>query len=430
MRSLINLVTQNPLYRVASANSIAMLIKVIGGFLTSKFLAIYVGAEGLALFGNLRDFVSSLQAVSTLGLYNGLVKYVSEFKQNVTALSKAISTIFFVGFFSVLIAVLAVYFNADWISLKLFETRNYAYIVKLLAAGLPLYGLNLFSIGILNGYKKFRLIIVLNIIGHVFGTSLMILLIIQDKVEGALLALILSESLVFLITLFALIYQRSFLSLLKVSHVSMSVLKKLSTFSIMALFSAFVLPIITLLIREHITDNIGLREAGFWEAMTRISRYYLMFVTTLLSLYILPRFSEITTNKDFKKEVMHFYKYVMPIFILGLIIIYLLRDYIVIILFNETFKAVSDLFFWQLLGDLFKVMSLIISFQFLAKRMFWEYMITEVFSFSILYIGSMCFIDLYGVEGATMAHFVSYISYFIMVVFVFRKPLFSATKDV
>ena len=423
MRAFINIVTQNPLYRVASANSIAMLIKVIGGFLTSKFLAIYVGAEGLALFGNLRDFMSSAQAISTLGLYNGLVKYVSEFKHNMIALTKAISTIYYLGFFSVLMVVLLVYFNSETISQTLFFTTDFSYLIQLFAAGLPLYALNLFSIGILNGFKKFRLIILLNIVGHIFGTTLMIVLIIQSKVEGALLALVLSESLIFVITLIALIYQKSFVKLLQVSFVSSKLLKKLSTFSIMALFSAFVFPIVTILVRDHITDNIGLKQAGYWEAMLRISRYYLMFVTTVLTLYILPRFSEITTKKAFRKEVFSFYKYVMPIFIIGVIIIFLLKDYIVILLYNRTFQPVTHLFLWQLLGDVFKVMSLIISLQFLAKRMFWEYMITEVASFAILYFASIFFIDIYGVKGATIAHFVNYLSYFIMVVFVFRNTL-------
>ncbi|TYA94733.1 O-antigen translocase, partial [Seonamhaeicola marinus] len=72
-------------------------------------------------------------------------------------------------------------------------------------------------------------------------------------------------------------------------------------------------------IRNYIIDNIGYKDAGFWEAMTRISKYYLMFVTSLMALYILPRFTEISNKRDFKKEVLAFYKTVMPFLALGLL---------------------------------------------------------------------------------------------------------------
>jgi len=60
--------------------------------------------------------------------------------------------------------------------------------------------------------------------------------------------------------------------------------------------------------------------------------------------------------------------------------------------------------------------------------MFWPYIITEVISFSVLYGSSMYLVSLYGFEGASMAHFFTYIIYFLSVVFVFRKQFFLSTK--
>ena len=41
---------------MASLNSISVIVKIIAGFLTSKALALFVGSEGMALVGNLRNF--------------------------------------------------------------------------------------------------------------------------------------------------------------------------------------------------------------------------------------------------------------------------------------------------------------------------------------------------------------------------------------
>ena len=150
----------------------------------------------------------------------------------------------------------------------------------------------------------------------------------------------------------------------------------------------------------------------------------LMFVSSLLTLYVLPRFSEINTKLEFRKEVFSFYKTIMPIFAVGLIAIYFLRHFIIAIVFSKEFQAVEALFFWQLLGDFIKVLSIVIAVQFLAKKMFWYYMITEALSVIVLYFSSVYLIDLYGVKGATMAHFITYVVYFVVILLIFSKSLF------
>lgn len=425
MRKLIAYINKNVLVKVTSLQTASVLTKIIAGVLTSKAIAIFIGPEGLALIGNLRNFVSSIQTVSILGFYNGLVKYVAEFKDNAIKLSKAISTVFYFGFIATILVSLLCYFNAKAINDIIFPSyNNYAYVIKVFAMVLPFYALNMFSFSIMNGYSNYKMLIVVNIIGQILGVSIALILIYQNKIDGALISVVIAESLICLITLVAIINRSSLIPLIKVKAVSFSFLKKLSPYSLMALFSAVVLPLVVLAIRSYIIENIGYKDAGFWEAMTRISKYYLMLVSSLMALYILPRFSEINDVKEFKKEVFSFYKTVMPIFVVGLILIYFLKRYIVIGVFSKEFKPVEDLFFWQLLGDLLKVLSMVIAYQFLAKKMFWHYIVTEAFLVVILYITSVYFIDIYGVKGAVIGHFVSYLMYYVLILLIFGTSLF------
>ena len=359
------------LLRVASLNSVSVFIRILAGFLTSKAIAVFVGAEGMALVGNLRNFLSSMQSISTLGLYNGLVKYVAEFKNNTKELSKVLSTAFYAGFIATVLISFWCYFNADAINNYLFSSSyNYGYVIRILSLVLPFYALNMFTFSILNGFSKFRIIIVINIIGQVLGLSITLFLIWQRKVDGALISVAITESLIFLITLVGIANQRSLLPIVRVKSISLNFLKRYSSYSVMALFSAIILPLVALEVRSYIIDHVGLKEAGFWEAMTRISKYYLMFISTLLSLYILPRFSEIDTIKEFRQEVFNFYKTILPIFGFILVVIYLLRSVIVSVVLSQEFKPVESLFLWQLLGDFIKVLSTVIAYQFLAKKMF------------------------------------------------------------
>ncbi|MCF7569493.1 O-antigen translocase [Sabulilitoribacter arenilitoris] len=425
MKKLIDYINNNVLIKVTSLKTAAIFTRIIAGILTSKAIAVFIGPEGLALIGNLRNFIGSVQSVAILGFYKGSVKYIAEYKENIVRLSKTISTVYYIGFVSSILVSLLCYFNADNISNIIFPNySNYAYVIKIFAIVLPFYSLNMFSFSIMNGFSKYKILIVINIIGQILGVSIALLLIYQSNIDGALISVAIAESLIFLITLVGIINRRSLTPLIKVKYVSFNYFKRLSLYSVMALFSAVLLPLVALAIRSYIIESEGYKDAGFWEAMTRISKYYLMLVSSLMALYILPRFTEINTVKAFRKEVFEFYKTVMPILALGLLLIYLLKPFIVTLVFSDEFKPVEDLFLWQLLGDFLKVLSLVIAYQFLAKKMFWHYVVTESFLIIILYITSIYFIKMFGVKGAVIGHFVSYLMYYGVILLIFGSSLF------
>ena len=417
------------LIRVASLNSTSVLIRIISGILTSKAIAVFIGPEGLSLVGNLRNILSSFQSVATAGLYNGVVKYVSEFKNSTKELSKTISTAYYVGFISTTLVSIFCYYNSEMLNSWVFGAYDYSYIFKLIALAVPFYSLNMFCFSIINGFSKYKILLVINIIGQFLGLLITLVLIWQNNIDGALVSVVITPSLVFLITLVAIINRKSLISQIKVSNVNLGVFKKLGVFTLMALITAIILPLVYIVIRNYIIENIGMKEAGYWEGMNRISNYYLMFVNSLLALYILPRFSEINKVKEFRKEVFNFYKILMPVFGLGLLAIYLLRPFIVTIIFSKEFEPMEDLFLWYLLGDFVKVHSIVIAYQFLAKKMFWHYMITEVFLVALILFSSIFFIDIYGVIGATIAHFVTYLMYFGVILLIFGTSLFGVLEE-
>ena len=431
MKKLIDYINNKVLVKIASLQTASVLTRIIAGILTSKAIAVFIGAEGLALIGNLRNFVGAFQTVATVGFYKGVVKYISEFKEDTVKLSKTLSTVYYLGFIATVIVSFFCYFRAEWINDIIFPTYNdYAYVIKIFAIVLPFYALNMFSFSIMNGFSKYKILIIINIIGQILSVSIALLLIYQNKIDGALISVVIAESLIFLITLVGIINRKSLVSQIKVSQVSYSIFKKLSPYSLMALFSAVFLPFIAIAIRSYIIENIGYKDAGFWEAMTRISDYYLMFVSSLIALYLLPRFSEINTKREFKKEVISFYKTIIPLLFAGLVVIYLLRHVIVLIIFTEEFEPVEDLFLFQLLGDFVKILSIIIAYQFLAKKMFWHYILTEAFLVIILYVTSVYFIDLLdNVEGAVIAHLVSYLMYFGILLLIFGSSLFGVESE-
>ena len=430
MKKLIKYINTNVLFKVAHLNSATIATKIIAGILTSKAIAIFIGVEGMALIGNLRNFLSAIQSFAILGFYNGFVKTVAKSKDDALELSKTISTTYYLGFFSTILMSFLCYYNAEFINDFLFSSNyNYGYVIQVLALALPFYSLNMFCFGIMNGFSNFKMLLIINIIGQILGLSVTLYLIYIEHIDGALIAAVIAPSLLFLITLVGIINRRNLMPQIKISHMSLSVLKTFAPYATMALVTAIALPFTSIMIRNFLIEELGIKQAGYWEAMNRISDYYLMFVTSIMTLYIIPRFSEIDSKKEFRKEVFGFYKSVMPIFGLGLIAIYFLRPFVVSLVFSEEFQPVENLFLWQLLGDFVKVLSIVIAYQFLAKKMFTQFIIIEIFLVIMLYLTSVYLIDVYGVEGAVMGHFFSYLMHFLIVLLVFSNSLFGVITE-
>lgn len=417
------------LFNVANLNSFTIGIKIIAGLLISKFIAIFIGAEGLALIGNLSNFLKAIQSFSALGFYKGMVKLISEFKEKKQKLSEVLSTAFYVGFLSTMLAAFLSYYFANSINTFLFGNIDYVYVIEILAFILPLYIINAFCFAIMNGHSKYKFLLIINIIGQIGGLLITLLLIWQDKIDGALVAIVITPALMFLITLVGILFRTSLVQYVKITSVSSKILSKLSPYSIMAITSAVALPLVMILIRNYIINEIGLREAGYWQAMNRISDYYLMFVNSLIALYLVPKLSNIYTKRDFRIEVIAFYKNLMPYFGGLLLLMYLLRKFVVRLIFSEEFLPTESLFMWQFLGDFIRVLAMVIAYQFLAKKMFSHFIILEIFLFVILYFSSIYLIDVFGLEGAVMGHFLTHLLHLGIVILIFSSSLFGIIPE-
>lgn len=430
MKKFFNYINSEVLVKAANLNMANLSLRIVAGILISKFIAIYIGPYGMALVGNLRNFLSAIQSIAISGLYKGVVKFVSQVKEDVTELTKILSTVFYIGFFSSMFLAFMCYYNAEFINDIIFSSAyNYAYVIETLAIVLPFYALNMFVFSIMNGFSKHKYLLLINIIGQVLGLLVTLLLIYQENINGALLALVITPALNLLITIVGIAFRKNLMTSIKITQVSFSVLNKLSPYMIMALVSAIALPIVMIIIRNYIIENLGIAAAGYWTAITRVSDYYLMFFNSLMALYILPRFSEINSKMAFRKEVFSFYKTIMPGFLVLLLIIYLGRSLMVNLFFTEEFRPVEDLFGYQILGDIARVLSMVIAYQFLAKKMFTHFIILEIFLFVIMYFSSIYLIDDFGLKGAVMGHCVSYFMYFGIIVLLFSSSLFGVLEN-
>ena len=137
--------------------------------------------------------------------------------------------------------------------------------------------------------------------------------------------------------------------------------------------------------------------------MTRLSNGYLMFASTILSVYYLPRLSELKEYHAIKKEINKGYKFILPSACLLSLVVYIFQDLIISLLFTKEFLPMKQLIFWQLVGDVIKIGSWLISFMMLGKAMTKIFVITEtLFALSIIPLTIVC-IHYFGFKGVAIA---------------------------
>lgn len=409
------------LFKTSILSFIATAIRMLSALVINKAIAIYIGPSGLAIIGQFQNFSNLVMTAAQGGINSGVTKYTSEYGKDDERISILFSTASKINFFTSLVVGSGILIFSEQLSMSILKTQQYKYIFIIFGFTIILFVINKLLLSILNGLGEIKTWVVINIIQSLYGLVFTSLLIFFFGLDGALIALVTNQSVVLLIVLWML-RKHTFIKLEKFKH-KFNVLeaKKLAGFAAMAFTSALTIPVSHLIIRNYIGETLSWDDAGFWQAMWYISGMYLTVVTTSLSIYYLPKLSSISDKAELKKEIWQGYKFIMPIVILSSITVYLLKDFIIWILFTEDFTPMRELFLWQLIGDVFKIAALLMAYLMHAKAMTKTYISTEIaFSISFVLL-SIWFINQFGLIGMSYSFAVNYAIYFVVMFIVTKK---------
>ena len=400
-------------------SGVSAFVKLLVGFVTIKLYAIFIGPEGLALTGNISNLITLLTSIASLGISTGVVKYVAEYKSDTNRLKSIIST----GFKVILIAssstMLVVLSFSSILSSKTLYSIDYFGIMLILGFSLPLTMLNVYISNILNGHKSLGKLMQVNVALGLFTLLFITSFIWLWGLKGAFVAIILSPAVSIVFTAYIVRNEYWFNRSYFFSSFDISAFRSFMTFSFMAGVSALLIPSTQFFIRNLIVTNLSVGDAGEWEAVNRMSNAYLSVITATLSVYYLPRLSEIKYRSELLREIRLMALLVLPFLFLLQLLIYIYRDEVVYLLFSSEFLTIRTLFLSQLIGDFFRVASWIFAYLIIARAMIKTYIVTELFS-AICYLLFAYFLIPYnGLHGVIVAYVIDFILYFLLLFFLF-----------
>jgi len=395
-----------------------------------NFLAQYTGQAGIAKVGQLRNISSMLMSLTSLGTFNGVVKYVSEYKSDQKTLLKLFSTLYVFSFIASIVSFCVLFFWASYFSNKLFFSDTYVVVFKVIAVAVPFISMNRIFSGVINGISDYKKHTKIEFVSHFLAAILLLASLYFYSIKGVLIAIALTPIIQF--TVLLMIFGKLLKDYIDFNSISFKIpfLKQLLGFTLMSFVATVLSNYIEIDLRTLITDKISEAEAGSWTAMNSISKIYMQFLIAIFSLYILPKYAAINTLFEFRTEIKKVYKSLVPLVFIGMLLVFAFRKILIEFIFTEAFLGMAILFKWQLAGDFIRFIANVMSYYFLAKKQINYFVSTQLIGLSMYYIFSRLYLPSFGTEGVVMALFISNLIYFASVLFILRKTFVGGYKQI
>ena len=422
LKELIGRFCRSELVKVFSLSSVATLVKMLTGLISTKVVAVLIGPGGVALLGQLNNLVYIVQYLASGAINNGVVKYVSEHKGSVGKVRTLLTNALLVTVVCSLACGTAMIACHGRLSRWIMLSDEYGYIFIVFGVTVILYAFNMLLLSIVNGYREYKMFIRINVANSLAGLVFAVVLTLLYGLPGALIGATTYQSAVFFVTLYMVRRKPWARWSYFRGRIDRSIIRNYLKYALMTLVSIGTMPVAQILIRRYIMLDLSELEAGWWEAMNRISNIYLLVVTTSFSVYYLPRLSEITEPDEVRREIGKAFKVIIPLLLTGFVLVYLCRFLIIRILFTSEFLPMAKLFGWQMGSDLFKIGCYILTYVMIAKARTVVYVTTEIV-FTIIYIGLACQLmqTSAGIIGVTQAGMAAYLLHMGVVYLYLRK---------
>ncbi|OLQ89952.1 hypothetical protein BIY21_14065 [Vibrio ponticus] len=406
------------LLKTSMLSGVSTFIRIACGLIITKTIAVFSGPSGVAVIGQLQNVINISMLICGDFLKTAVTKYTAEYEDarryKIWSAGVKIVFILCVVFFVVF------YFFSNEISKILLGEVSYAFVFRALAFSLPFFVINSFILAILNGMKEIKMYIFLNISLSVVSLFLVVFLSYSYGLNGALLAYATNQSVVCFITIFFVRKQKWFSTKYFQYKPELAQYKSLFGFALLTFTSIAASNSSILFIRNYLIDSLSPNAAGNWQAIWALSQVVLSLITTSLSTYLLPTLSKINNKKEITRELYDAVKIIMPLTICMTMIMYLLRDYIILVLYTNEFDKLRDLFLFQMIGINIKVFGWLFGYVLVAKGMI-KYTVSTEILFSLLWCFlTVVFVGELGLNGVLYSFLITVIMHAITMCALFR----------
>lgn len=402
------------------------LIRIVCSLVSVKLTAVYLGPAGLAIVAQVNTLITLGQGSLGSGINTALVRLTAEYGDDAARRRALWGTAF--RFASVLAllgcAILAV--GAKPIARAMLGNADYSWAIVFSGAAVAASILNNVLLSAMNGVRDIVRVVKSNVFATIFGLIVFAPMSMIYGIDGGILGSVVAYFLGLLISIKLSVTSERVRLQEFLGRWDRAEFRRIASFYPMLIAHAALTPLAMLLVRNAVIDTVGVEAGGVWQAAWRLSEVYTGIITTSVSLYFMPRLGElINDSKALRLEIWRTFVVVSGATAALALVIYLLRDWVVYLVFTNAFNGVVDLMPVQLVGDVVKMMAWIFGFVLVALVRSWWYLAIAVVVPMVFVLGVWCLAPNWGAMGATWAYVASATLQLILGCFALRRIVFS-----
>ncbi len=381
------------------------------GIVRNKLLAVLLGPAGVGFFAQLQVLQGFLQYAATMGMQQGALKYMAVDRarnqdQLPTTVSTASKTF---AAFSVLLLAICLPLAKPIASWSLGDASLYLFVIPVIA-GVPfLIQTELWQTYLRSGFEMKRYSATM-VTTAVVGLPLVVPLVFIWKQAGLAAHLLIVAVIGYII---ARLYANRSLGPDMRRRIRSAPYDRKLLINLMR-FAGGNLPInavglaVPFLVRAQIVRDMGLDANGIFQSAFVLSNQYLSMILNATLAYVVPKISQLTENKEINHEVNNALKIGLLLCTFGILSVLLFRDLLISALFSKAFLPAVGLIGWQLIGDHFRGIELVLQTPLVPQERFRARvvigLIRNVVFLTVFYLPNAE----HRLEGAVWAHAIGY----------------------
>lgn len=403
--------------------------QIIIRIVRSKFVAMFIGPEGMGITSLLNSTTDLISASTNLGLSTSSVKTIAEAHSSsdekqigiiVTVLRRLV---LLTGLFGMLICV---FFAPIW-SNQSFGNSDYTWAFIVVSVIILAEQLNKGELALLQGLQQKKYLARANIIGQTIGLIVTVPLYYFFGLKAIVWVLVYSSILAYCISKY-FTHKVS----IKVESVSwretFSIGREMIKLGIFLSLQFILSQAVLYFVRNYISQTGGVEDVGLYSAGTAIVNTYLGLVFTAMATGYFPLLAATKSNIELKDSVMKQAEISILLLAPIVLLFILFIKPVILLLYSNKFLPIENMLYWAMGATLLKGMGWALSYTILAKAkpvyFFYNELFAKFYTFPITILGY----KYYGLTGFGVAILIGYSIYLVQEIIVVRH-LFKIMYD-
>ena len=394
---------------IGSAQAVNILISIF----RMKVLAVLLGPTGIGLISIYSSLQGMVSTAAGLGMGSSGVRQIASVKGEERALSRVRRVLLAAHLVQGVLAMLGVWLLRVPISEWLFGDRTYGTEVGLIGLAILLSLLGTAQTALLQGMRRIgdlgRVTVLSSLVGTIVGLTAVWL-----YGESGLIWFVVVQPLAMMVI--AMRYTRR-LPIPTAARPSAAEVwdmwKPMAKLGTAFMLGGLATTATLLLVRSHITQELGLEAAGHFAAAWGITMTYVGFLLGAMAADYYPRLTEVINDRAAATRLMNDQAQ-LGLAIGGPIMLLLigLAPWAVTLLYSAEFAPAVELLQWQTVGNVFKLGSWALGFAFVAMARGGIFLLIQV-NFNVLFLAMLWFgLAPFGLTVAGPAFLIAYFLHF------------------